>query len=94
MPILLDQMRPIAFFVVVCAASINTAVGGPVGTIGQKRTVLVFYGHPLSLLANRMIEQGLTTALSEKPVPTLPAYNGTPNAREISACVALPLMTN
>ena len=65
MPILLDQMRPIAFFSVFRVASFNAAAAGPVGAVGApKRTVLVFYGHPQSLPANRMIEQGLTTALS------------------------------
>jgi hypothetical protein len=67
MPILLDQMRPIAFFAVFWVPSFNAAAAGPVGTIGApKRTVLVFYGHPLSLPANKNDGTGLDNGLVER----------------------------
>jgi PAS domain S-box-containing protein len=65
MLILLGRLRPLAFFALLWMAWFNAAVGGPVeALILPKKTVLVLYGRPLSLPANRMIEQGLTAALS------------------------------
>jgi len=65
MPILLARLRLSAFFTLLWAARFNAAVSGPVGALSaSKKMVLVFYGHPLSLPANRMIEQGLTTVSS------------------------------
>ena len=59
------RIRQLAFFAVFCVACFNTAAGRPVEALSApKKTVLVFYGHPLSLPANRLMEQGLTAALS------------------------------
>jgi PAS domain S-box-containing protein len=63
--ILLVPIRALACFALLWNAWFNTAFGEPVGPLSAaKKTVLVFYVHPLSLPANKLIEQGLTAALS------------------------------
>jgi hypothetical protein len=65
MPILLNGIQRLAFlFAVFCVAWFNAS--GPVQALSApKRTVLVLYGDPLSAPADRMMEQGLTAALSK-----------------------------
>jgi PAS domain S-box-containing protein len=65
MLILPNRIRRATFFVLLCVAWFNAAVGGPVEALSApKKTVLVLYGDPLSAPADRMTEQGLTVALS------------------------------
>jgi len=65
MPNLLNRIRRLAFFVLLCVAWFHAAVGRPVEPIsGLKKTVLVLYSEQLSIPATRTTEQGLTTALS------------------------------
>jgi PAS domain S-box-containing protein len=57
--------QSLAFFGVFCVAWFNAAVGRSLEAISApKKTVLVLYGDPLSTPADRMTEQGLTSALS------------------------------
>jgi hypothetical protein len=64
MNILPSRIRALAFFALLWGAWFYAAVGGPVQAFGApKKTVLVLYGDPLSIPANRMIEKGLTAAL-------------------------------
>jgi signal transduction histidine kinase len=64
MTILLNRIQLLGFFVLLWGAWFHAAVGGPVEAFSApKKTVLVLYGDPLSIPANRMIEQGLTAAL-------------------------------
>jgi two-component system, LuxR family, sensor kinase FixL len=63
----LANIRQLAFFAVFCVACFNTAAGRPVEALrAVKKTVLVLYGEPLSVPANRMTEQGLTAGLSRE----------------------------
>jgi PAS domain S-box-containing protein len=64
MLILPNRIQRLAVFAVLWGAWFHAAVGGPVEAFSApKKTVLVLYGDPLSIPANRMIEQGLTAAL-------------------------------
>jgi hypothetical protein len=64
MTILLNRIQLLAFFAVLWGGWFHAAVGGAVEAFSApKKTVLVLYGEPLSIPANRMIEQGLTAAL-------------------------------
>jgi hypothetical protein len=57
-------MRLLAFLAVFWMASYNAAAGGTVAALSApKKTVLVLFGDPLSIPAERMMEQGLTGAL-------------------------------
>ena len=59
-----NQMRLLAFLAVFWMASYNAAAGGTVAALSApKKTVLVLFGDPLSIPAERMMEQGLTGAL-------------------------------
>jgi len=64
MPIV-NQMRLLSFFAVFWMASHNAAVSGTVAALSApKKTMLVLFGDRLSIPAERMMEQGLTAALS------------------------------
>ena len=65
MLIWVTRLRSFAFFALLWVAWFNG--GGEQALSAQKKTVLVLYGNPLSLPANRMVEQGLTAALSSAP---------------------------
>ena len=65
MSILLKRIRLLAFITLFCIAWLNAGVGRPGEAVRPaKKTVLVLYGNPLTIPANRMIEEGLTAALS------------------------------
>jgi PAS domain S-box-containing protein len=65
MPILLNQLRLLAFSAVFCAVWFNAAIGRPLEALGAvKRTVLVLYGDRLSIPAMKTTEQGLMAGLS------------------------------
>jgi hypothetical protein len=67
MNILLTRIRALAFFALLWGAWFDAAVCGRVEALSaQKKTVLVLYGEPLSVPANRMTEQGLTAGLSRE----------------------------
>ena len=67
MTILLNRIQALAFFALLWGAWFNAALGGPLEAPSTpKKTVLVPYGEPLSVPANRMTEQGLTDGLSRE----------------------------
>jgi signal transduction histidine kinase/ABC-type uncharacterized transport system substrate-binding protein len=62
-----NRIRRLAVFVLFCVAWFNAGVGGPLEALSAvKENVLVLYGEPLSVPANRMTEQGLTAGLSRE----------------------------
>ena len=64
MGIPLHGIQRLAFFAAFCVAWFNVGFPRPVEALGvQKKTVLVLYGDPLLVPADRMTEQGLTAAL-------------------------------
>src|SRR5258708_6035364 len=65
MPILLNQIRLLAFSAVFWVVWFNAAVGRPLEALSAvKRTVLVLYGDRLSIPAMKTTEQGLMAGLS------------------------------
>ena len=65
MPMLLNGTQRLAFFAGFYVAWFNLAVIKPVEAFSApKKTVLVLYGNPLSIPANRMMEEGLSAALA------------------------------
>lgn len=65
-PLMLNRIQRVVFhFAACCVALSNAAVVQPVQALSAPgKTVLVLYGDPLSVPADRMTEQGLTAALS------------------------------
>jgi hypothetical protein len=61
MPTLLNGTQRLAFFAGFYVACLNLAVIKPVEAFSApKKTVLALYGNPLSIPANRMMEEGLS----------------------------------
>ena len=75
MPILVNRIRWLSFFAVVCVAWFNVVVGGPLEAISSlKETVLVLHGDRLPIPAEKTTEQGLTilagtSAAGQAPAP-------------------------
>src|SRR5258708_24683548 len=76
MPILLNQIRLLAFSAVFWVVWFNAAVGRPLEALSAvKRTVLVLYGDRLSIPAMKTTEQGLMAGLSRRQPEDLEIFS-------------------
>ena len=76
MPILLNQIRLLAFIAVFCVAWLNAAVARPLEAPSTvRKTVLVLHGDQLSILAVKTTEQGLMAGLSHRQPQDLEIFS-------------------